>query len=92
MSERQTVFKDNVLALFSTHRVCHHFLKLDLKDHTIFQGFDELIRTKIKCSGCLIELSILLPCITLVIESDGKSRQMFLNDIFDFLQCQAFFS
>lgn len=72
-------------------RVSHHFLKLNLEDHSIFEGLDEPVRAKVKRSSCFVELSILLPCIRSISQRHCKLREMSFDNILDLAQCEAFF-
>ena len=45
----------------SSYRVGHHFLELDLKNHSIFQWLYEFVGTEVEGTNGFIKFSVLLP-------------------------------
>ena len=64
----------------------HHLLELELEDHLILQGLEELIRREIKGAGDVVEITKELPRIGVLQQRSGEALQVLFDNTLQRLQ------
>ena len=64
----------------------HHLLELELEDHLILQGLEELIRREIEGAGDVVKVTKELPRIGVLQQRSGEALQVLFDNTLQRLQ------